>query len=104
MGLRVDTSQSRGELGYWIGKSYWGAGYATEAAAAVIEHGFTTLGLNRIHAHHMRRNPASGRVLQKLGMLYEGSLRQHFQRDGRFEDMECYGILRSEYPRHSRPS
>ena len=104
MGLRVDAPQSRAELGYWIGKPYWGKGYATDAGAALIEYGFLSLNLNRIFAHHMRRNPASGRVLQKLGMRYEGSLRQHFQRDGQYEDMECYGILRAEYPRHSGPS
>lgn len=98
MGLRVEAQQERAELGYWIGKEYWGAGFATEAARAILGYGFTTLGLNRIYAHHMRRNPASGRVLQKLGMRYEGSLRQHFQRDGRFEDLECYGMLRMEHP------
>ncbi len=97
MGLRVDPHQFRGELGYWIGKPYWGQGFATEAGAALLKYGFQTLGLNRIFAHHMRRNPASGRVMQKLRMRYEGSLRQHFRRNDRFEDLECYGILKEEY-------
>jgi ribosomal-protein-alanine N-acetyltransferase len=97
MGLRVDPQQYRAELGYWIGKQYWGQGFATEAGAALLRYGFETLGLNRIFAHHMRRNPASGRVMQKLRMRYEGSLRQHFRRNDRFEDLECYGILKEEY-------
>jgi RimJ/RimL family protein N-acetyltransferase len=74
-----------------------GTGFATEAGAALLRYGFETLGLNRIFAHHMRRNPASGRVMQKLRMRYEGSLRQHFRRNDRFEDLECYGILKQEY-------
>ena len=53
----------------------------------------TKLALNRIHAHHFSRNPASGRVLEKIGMRHEGCLRQHIRRWGRFEDIECYGIV-----------
>ena len=97
MGLRVESQQSRAEMGYWIGKPYWGQGFATEAGGALLRYGFQTLGLNRIYAHHMRRNPSSGRVMQKLRMRYEGSLRQHFRRNDRFEDLECYGILKEEY-------
>jgi RimJ/RimL family protein N-acetyltransferase len=99
IGLRHEASQMKAELGYWIGKPWWRQGYATEAGRAAIEYGFLGLGLNRIFAHHMVRNPASGRVLEKLGMRHEGSLRQHLRRDGRFEDLELYGILRSEFAR-----
>ena len=97
IGLRLTARHARGELGYWIGKPYWNQGYATEAAAAVLGYGFETLGLNRICAYHFRRNPASGRVLKKLGMTYEGILRQHILKWGAFEDLAGYGILRSEY-------
>jgi len=97
IGLRVTASHARGELGYWIGKPYWRRGYATEAAAAVLRYGFDTLGLNRICAYHFRRNPASGRVLRKLGMTPEAILRQHILKWGSFEDLAGYGILRSEY-------
>ena len=58
----------RAELGYWIGVPWWNRGYATEAGRALLDFGFGTLGLHRIMAHHMMRNPASGRVMQKLGM------------------------------------
>ncbi len=55
------------ELGYWIGKPYWGCGYATEAAAALIEHGFEVDGLAYLTAGHFADNPASARVIEKLG-------------------------------------
>ena len=97
IGLELALRHMRAELGYWIGHPFWRQGYATEAGAAVLEHAFTALELNRIHATYMTRNPASGRVMQKLGMTREGRMPQHFQREGRFEDVENYGILRADY-------
>jgi ribosomal-protein-alanine N-acetyltransferase len=97
IGLGINKEHENAELGYWVGKPYWNNGYCTEAASAVVKYGFEVLGLNRIHATHMTRNPASGRVMQKTGMKHEGSLRQHMKKWGKFEDIESYGILRSEY-------
>lgn len=97
IGLGIDARFDRAELGYWIGKPYWGRGNCTEASRAVMEWGFTDLNLNRIFAVHFKRNPASGRVMQKLGMKQEGQLRQHIKRWDRYEDMVVYGILRSEW-------
>jgi len=97
IGLMMDRGHSRAEMGYWIGKPFWGHGYATEAARAVIGYGFDTLALHRIFAHHMNRNPASGRVLEKAGMKFEGELRQHFLKWGKFEDERIYGILRTDH-------
>jgi RimJ/RimL family protein N-acetyltransferase len=84
-------------LSYWIGKAHWGRGYCTEAGRTILEYGFTKLGLNRIHANHISRNPASGRVMQKLGMIHEGRGRQHAKHWGVFEDLEFYAILRNEW-------
>ncbi len=97
IGLHIHAEASRAELGYWIGKPYWGQGYATEAAQAVVQYGFEELGLNRICACHFGSNPASGRVMQKIGMAYEGCRRQHFCKWEVFEDCVDYAILRSEY-------
>jgi RimJ/RimL family protein N-acetyltransferase len=94
--LRLEPSHRRAELGYWIGRPYWGRGYATEAAAALIDYGFSSLDLNRIYATHFTRNPASGRVMLKLGMSYEGTHRQHVFKDGRPEDLARYAILRED--------
>jgi len=60
--------------------------------------GFGHLRLNRIFATHFGHNPASGRVLQKLGMRYEGCQRAHYRKFDQFADSELYGILRSEWP------
>ncbi len=97
IGLRIQPMHRRGELGYWIGLPYWGRGYCTEAAAALLAFGFEALDLHRIHAAHLRRNLASGRVMQKLGMTYEGRLREHARKWDRFEDLEKYAILRPEF-------
>ena len=101
IGLRLKTDQSRAELGYWIGKPYWRRGYASEAGMAVLHYGFDQLKLNRIHAHHFAGNPSSGRVLEKLGMQSEGTMRQHVRKWGVFEDVVMYGLLRSEYTESS---
>lgn len=101
VGLHVKPDHDHAELGYWIGQPFWGRGYASEAAAAVVHFGFGSLPLNRIFAMHFARNPASGRVLQKIGMRYEGRLRQHLKKWDEYVDLECYGVLRSELSQHS---
>jgi len=105
--LDLEPVHRRGELGYWIGTPYWGLGYATEAALEMLRYGFEDLRLRRIVADHFLRNPASGRVMKKIGMAPEGRLRQHVLKGEAFEDLEMYGILREEFapatgPRPSR--
>jgi RimJ/RimL family protein N-acetyltransferase len=91
-------------IGYWLGKIYWNKGYCTEASKAMLKYGFEVLSLNRIFASHLSRNPASGRVMLKTGMRYEGHWKQHAKVWGEFEDLEWYGILRSEYLEATRLS
>ena len=93
----LDSEHAQGELSFWVGKPFWGFGYATEAGAVVVQLGFESLDLNRIYAFHMARNPASGRVLQKLGLQREGLLRQRVRKWGRFEDVLAYAILRADF-------
>jgi len=96
VGLRIEPDHRRAELGYWIGVPYWGNGYATEAATAMMKYGFETLGLHRIFASHSTNNPASGRVLRKIGMRQEGCQRAHILKWGEFLDIEMYGRLASD--------
>lgn len=96
IGLHFKPEHDSAEMGYWIGKPYWGQGYCTEAARALLAYGFNECGLNRIMARHSARNPASGRVMQKIGMTYEGCLRQSVKKWGNYEDLKIYGILKSE--------
>lgn len=95
--LKIDPESSRAELGYWLGEPYWGRGYCSEAAEAIVRHGFEVLRLNRIHASHFARNPASGRVLQKTGMRREGVAREHVRKWDQYEDLVLYGLLRGDY-------
>jgi ribosomal-protein-alanine N-acetyltransferase len=95
--MGISRRFSRAELGYWIGKPYWNKGFCTEAGRAVLRYGFEELGLNRIYASHLSRNPASGRVMAKLGMTHEGRERQHVRRWEEFEDLVVYGILAGEW-------
>ncbi|MEJ2503343.1 MAG: GNAT family N-acetyltransferase [Gemmatimonadota bacterium] len=96
VGLILELEHARAELGYWLGRPYWGRGYATEAARAVVWWGFETFDLHRVHASHFPRNPASGRVLRKLGMRHEGRLREHVLKWGEYLDLERYGMLRDD--------
>jgi len=93
----IRRDYDRAEIGYWIGKSFWNQGYCTEAAIALLNYGFTHYNLNRILAYHFSYNPASGRVMQKIGMKHEGTLRQHVKKLGTYIDLEVYGILRGEW-------
>jgi RimJ/RimL family protein N-acetyltransferase len=93
----IDADHRQAELGNWVGVDWWGHGYATEASQATLNYGFGTLELNRIYAHHMVRNNASGRVLAKLGMRKEGVLRQRIRKWGVYEDVVILAILREEW-------
>ena len=97
IGLTIQRAHDRAEVGYWVAAHLWSRGYCTEAARAVVRYGFEVLNLNRIYAHHFTRNPASGRVMQKLGMTYEGRVRQAIKKWGVYEDLDRYAILRSEW-------
>ncbi len=96
IGLAIDPASSIGELGYWVGVPHWGKGYCSEAAREVIRHGFS-IGLQRIHAHYMATNVASGRVMEKVGMTREGTLRQHVVKRGVRHDVVWFGILADEF-------
>jgi len=96
VGLEINRPHDCGELGYWIGKPYWNRGFCTEAARAIILYAFPAFNLNRIGAIHFTHNPASGRVMQKIGMCYEGERRQAMKRWGKYVDIACYGILRDD--------
>lgn len=97
IGLELNHEYDSAELGYWIAVPFWNNGYATEASLAMLQYGFETLKLNRIHAHHFANNPASGKVMIKIGMSYEGTLKQHIKKDGKYIDTCMYGILKSDY-------
>ena len=97
VGLQIAEMDQNAELGYWVDKDHWGQGIATEASAAAVEFGFRTLELHKIHAHYMARNPASGRIMEKIGMTKEGFFPGHIRKWGQFHDVVFYGILKSDF-------
>jgi len=86
----------RAEIAFNLAKSDWGRGLITEAARAVLRFGFQRLGLNRIEATCMPGNLASRKVLAKLGMTFEGTLRRAHHRYDGFHDMELLALLASD--------
>jgi RimJ/RimL family protein N-acetyltransferase len=95
--VSVDRTHNHGEIGYWVGRSFWGNGYCTAALRLLLGYSFSCLGLHRVHSRHYARNLASGRVMQKAGMCREGMLREHVLKSGRYEDIVLYGLLRGDY-------
>lgn len=88
---------ARASVGYVLGRPYWNRGLTTEAVRAVLRFGFEVVELNRIYAVCHVDNVASERVMQKVGMSYEGTLREVALVKGGFEDRKLYAILRKEW-------
>lgn len=91
--MGISKQHQRAEIGYWVGKEFWGQGICTEATKAVIKYAFEELKLNKITCRHMHTNPASGKVMLNAGMQQEGVLRQEHFKNGVFYDMVVYGLL-----------
>ncbi|EEK45517.1 Acetyltransferase, GNAT [Bacillus cereus m1293] len=95
--LNLNHIHKRGELAYWVGKPYWGNGFGTEAAKALLHYGFNELHLNKIFAAAFTNNPGSWRIMEKIGMKHEGTFKQHVVKSGEPMDITYYGILLDEY-------
>jgi RimJ/RimL family protein N-acetyltransferase len=95
--MDISKTSNHARIGFWIGVPYSNKGFWTEAGKAVLEYGFVERGLNRIYTGYMSSNLASGRVLGKLGMVHEGTQRQHTKKLGEYEDLVLVGLLRSEW-------
>jgi len=99
VGIVLDQQSNRGELGYWIGRKYWGQGIATEACFSILDFAFGQLLLNKVAAECLVRNPASARVLEKVGMVQEGYLKNHFRKYATdpYCDVRVFGLLRTAW-------
>ncbi|MBR2565764.1 MAG: GNAT family N-acetyltransferase [Paenibacillus sp.] len=90
------TEQTNAEIGYVLHPAHQGNGYVTEACRALLQFGFRELGVHRIYAKCRPENPASVRVMQRIGMQREGVLREHWFYKGRYHDSVLYSILDRE--------
>ncbi|MDH5163015.1 GNAT family N-acetyltransferase [Heyndrickxia oleronia] len=84
---------NNGELAYWIGEEFWGNGYATEAAQAILRFAFDEKKYHKVFARYFHSNQASGRVMQKLGMKKEGIFIDHVKKENQYVDLVYYGII-----------
>jgi len=96
--FRFEEKSARAELGYVLGRAYWGHGLMHEALTALIECAFSSMSLRRLEAEVDTRNRSSARLLQRLGFMKEGLLRQRWIAKGEARDVEMYGLLRDEWP------
>lgn len=94
--VHMNEKTLNAELGWCLGEAWWGRGIMPEAALAVRDYLFDTVGFNRVEARHDKNNPKSGRVMQKIGMLYEGTRRAAGLNNQGICDVVLYGILRDD--------
>lgn len=95
--FRVHDYNKSGELGYTLNRHYWGKGYMTEAGKLILELAFNILELERVFAECDVKNTASGKLLRRLGMTHEATLRKNHMIKGALTDSEYYSILKEEY-------
>lgn len=96
----VDSKNQKADAEYCISKFYWGNGYASEALEAVIKYAFEQIQFNRVQAFYRSENIASGKVMQKAGMKYEGTFKQYLFHDNSFHDCIMYAIIREDWIKH----
>jgi RimJ/RimL family protein N-acetyltransferase len=94
--IDISLIHKRAELAYWIGVDYWSQGYCTEAAQALMTYAHDVLGITRIVARCHAKNVASARVMEKCGLVHEGTLPLHMEKWGVFEDTRLYGMVYAE--------
>lgn len=97
VGLILHAKDNNAELGYSTRRDHRKGGYTTEACAAMLEWAFGDLGLHRVFARHFTWNPASERVMDRLGMIQEGVQREHGRKGDTYVDMCCHAILAREW-------
>ena len=89
-----DREDGKAELGYWIAKPFWNNGFVTEAAKVILDFGFKELYFNKIFATHFPHNPASGKIMEKIGMQKESVLKQHIKKGEEYYDIVMYSIVK----------
>lgn len=97
LSLGQNLTQHYAEVGYWIGKEHWNKGYGTESTKLAIDFGFKAISVNKVIGRYFAVNPASGKIMAKSGMTFEGILKDSIYKDGTFHDIGFFGQLRSEW-------
>jgi ribosomal-protein-alanine N-acetyltransferase len=95
--ISIDPVHERAEIGFAISSGYWNKGVVSEATSEIVKYCFIELGLNRVEGRCNFNNTGSIRVMEKLGMKFEGTLRQQLKIKGKFIDQRMYSILKGEF-------
>lgn len=95
--VNLDNRVDLAEIGYCIGKTWWGQGIMPEALKAVMQYLFEVVGMQRLEAGHDPENSASGAVIRKCGFRYEGTLRRRIRSNRGITDVAWYSMLKEEY-------
>jgi|HigsolmetaGSP12D_1036236.scaffolds.fasta_scaffold02553_3 ribosomal-protein-alanine N-acetyltransferase len=95
--IQWDINHQRTEIGFALSRKYWNKGIITEATREIIKYSFKELNVNRIEGRCNYDNTGSARVMEKLGMVFEGVLREQLKIKGSFKDQKMYSILKSDY-------
>ncbi|SDZ86221.1 ribosomal-protein-alanine N-acetyltransferase [Thalassobacillus cyri] len=95
--VTLNTKHKRAKIGYVLAEEYWGQGFTTEAAEKIIAFEFNELNLERIQARCFVDNIGSQRVMEKVGMTREGTIRKGMLVKGKFQDLKLYSILSEEF-------
>lgn len=95
--VKLDENSFSCEIGYCIGSAFWNQGLVTEAFTEIIAFLFEEVGLNRVSARHNVLNPASGKVMEKCHLVYEGTLRDATFKKGAFQSLAVYSLLKREW-------
>lgn len=95
--VRFEEGNFCGEIGYALSKDYWSQGIMTEALKRIIKFSFEDMRINRVVAIHAIENPASGKVMQKANMQFEGILKQRYYAKEKFWDTKQYAIVKSDW-------
>lgn len=95
--VEISHEHQCAEVGYSLDERFWNHGYATQALARVLNFAFLQLQCNRVEAFFNVQNPASGRVMEKNGMHYEGTMKEKYYCKGEYIDVSCYALTRGEY-------
>ena len=95
--VSINENTRAADIGYCIGSRFWGQGIMPEAGKAVVRYLFEAIGFERIAACHAKENPKSGRVMQKIGMRYEGTHRMGGFCNKGIIDEVWYSVLKAEY-------
>lgn len=100
----ISEATKTAEIAYALAEPLWGKGLVTEACGELVNYAFKTLGMNRVQARCLPMNIGSARVMEKLGMKFEGRLRQSMLVKGEFQDIDVWSILKSEWLNESAPT